>query len=118
MQSQFTNGAMVINYTDGSSDSLTLRNPETWWPIEKEYYTDGFAFSLKQPRPIRVHLKTGAIVSGEDSKQTYNGRKIAGGAAIVPDLPLNPSKMLKSLILKTIANDVVIGLMSLTLAWE
>lgn len=118
MQSQFTNGAVVVTYTDGSTDSLTLRNPETWWPIEKEYYTDGFAFSLKQPRPIRVHLKTGAIVSGEESKQKFNGRSIAGGAATVLDLPLNPSKMLKSLTLKTIANDVVIGLMSLTLARE
>ncbi|MEZ0538161.1 DUF4450 domain-containing protein [Fibrella arboris] len=118
MQSQFINGAVVVTYTDGSRDSLALRNPETWWPIEKEYYTDGFAFSLKQPRPIRIHLKTGAIVSGEESKQTYNGRAIAGGAATVLDLPLNPSKMLKSLTLKTIANDVVIGLMSLTLARE
>lgn len=116
MQSQFTNGAVVVTYTDGSRDSLTLRNPETWWPIEKEYYTDGFAFSLKQPRPIRIHLQTGTIISGEESKKTYNGREINGGAATVLDLPLNPLKTLKSLTLKTIANDVVIGLMSLTLA--
>lgn len=116
MQSQFTNGAVVVTYTDGSRDSLVLRNPETWWPIEKDYYTDGFAFSLKQPRPLRLHLKTGAIVSGEESKQKHNGREIAGGAATVLDLPLNPSKTLQSLTLKTIANDVVIGLMSLTLA--
>ncbi len=118
MQSQFANGAVVVTYTDGSNDSLTLRNPETWWPIEKDYYTDGFAFSLKQPRPIRIHLKTGAILSGEESKQTYNGREIAGGAATVLDLPLNSSKTLKHITLKTLANDVVIGLMSLTLARE
>ncbi|MDB5208694.1 MAG: glycogen debranching protein, partial [Flavisolibacter sp.] len=42
-------------------------------------------------------------------------RAIDGGAGTVLDLPLDPAKELKSLILKAIANDVVIGLMSLTL---
>lgn len=116
MQSQLDNGAVVITYTDGTTDSLALRNPETWWPIEKDYYTDGFAFALKQPRPIRIHLQTGAVVSGGESKTTHNGRGIEGGAATVLDLPLNPSKTLKNMVLKTLANDVVIGLMSVTLA--
>ncbi len=118
MQSQLTNGSVVVEYTDGTTDSLALRNPETWWPIEKDYYTDGFAFSLKQPRPIRLHLKTGAIVSGEESKARYNGREIDGGAATVLDLPLNNGKKLKQLTVKTIANDVVIGLMAVTLLRE
>ena len=40
---------------------------------------------------------------------------IDGGAATVLDMPLKASKTLKSLTLKTLANDVVIGLMSVTL---
>jgi hypothetical protein len=38
-----------------------------------------------------------------------------GGAATVLDLPLNKNKELKNLVVKTIANDVVIGLMAVTL---
>jgi len=45
----------------------------------------------------------------------YHGRDIAGGAATVLDMPLNSSKTLRSVTLKTIANDVVIGLMAITL---
>jgi hypothetical protein len=43
---------------------------------------------------------------------------IPGGAATVLDMPLNKDKILKSLELKTEANDVVIGLMSVTLVKE
>ena len=39
-----------------------------------------------------------------------------GGAATVLDLPLDPVKELKSLTVRTLANEVVIGLMSVTLA--
>ena len=117
MQSQLTNGLIQVQYTDGTMDSLLLRNPETWWPIDQDYFTDGFAFSLNRPRPIRVHLKTGEVVSGEESKARFNGKKIPGGAATVFDMPLDYSKTLRSLTLKTIANDVVIGLMSITFIW-
>lgn len=118
MQSQLDNGLIIAEYTDGTTDTLALRNPETWWPIEKDYYTDGFAFRLNKPRPTRVHLKTGAIVSGEESKAKYNGKEIEGGAATVLDLPLDASKTLKGITLKTLANDVVIGLMAVTLLRE
>jgi hypothetical protein len=94
---------------------LALRNPENWWPIDQDYYTDGFAFALQQPRPMRVHLKTGKLVSGEESKAKYNGKKIDGGAATVLDMLIDSSKTLKSITLKTIANDVVIGLMGISL---
>lgn len=115
MQSQFDNGSIIVEYTDGTTNVLTLRNPETWWPIDQDYYTDGFAFALKMPRPIRIHLQSGAIVTGQESKATYNGKEIEGGAATVLDMPLNPAKKLKSITVKTIANDVVIGLMAVTL---
>jgi hypothetical protein len=43
------------------------------------------------------------------------GKMIDGGAATVLDMPLDQNKILKEIKLQTIANDVVIGLMSLTL---
>lgn len=118
MQSRIVNGTIIIEYKDGSSDSLQLRNPENWWPIEQDYYEDGYAFTTNAPKPVRVYLK-----SGQDSKtfdkfitiRGFSNRGIDGGAATVLDMPLNPSKELKSLRLKAIANDVVIGLMSVTL---
>jgi hypothetical protein len=118
MQSQLDNGVIIAEYTNGTRDSLVLRNPETWWPVQEDYFTDGYAFALKQPRPIRIHLKTGVIVTGEESELKYNGKKINGGAATILDLPLDPSKTLKKITLKTIANDVVIGLMGMTLSRE
>ena len=117
MQSQFDNGKIVVTYTDNSTEELILRNPETWWPIEEDYYTDGFAFDLKKPRPPRIHLKTGKVDQGERKSNPLH-QTIAGGAATVADLALNPQKTLKSLQLVTLANDVVIGLMSVTLTGQ
>jgi len=114
MQSQFDNGKIIVTYTDQSTDELILRNPETWWPIQEDYYTDGFAFDLKKPRPPRLHLKSGFLDKGEHIND-QDHQMIDGGAATVLDLPLDPAKTLKSLKLVTLANDVVIGLMSVTL---
>jgi hypothetical protein len=116
MQSQFDNGKIVIRYTDGSKDSLILRNPENWWPIEQDYFNDGYAFNTKAARPVRIHLKTGKIYSVlTDPANEYNGKMIEGGAATVLDMPLNKNKILQSLTLSALANDVVIGLMGITL---
>lgn len=118
MQSRLVNGVIIVQYTDGSSSVLELKNPENWWPIEQDYFIDEYAFATGAPRPIRLALKTGEVIP---EKYKYTGIKgfanyaIDGGAATILDLPLNPQKQLKSLVLKTIANDVVIGLMSVTL---
>lgn len=45
----------------------------------------------------------------------FSSYGIEGGAATILDLPLDPSKTLKNLTLKTIANEVIVGLMSVTL---
>jgi hypothetical protein len=119
MQSQLVNGEVVVTYTDGSSDTLPLRNPENWWPIEQDYLNDGFAFQTGAPQPLRVHLKTGLITREFNQYTSIKGfstRAIDGGAATVLDLPLNPKKKLRSLTVRALANDVVIGLMSVTLA--
>ncbi len=118
MQSQFTNGEVVVAYTDNTTATLPLRNPSTWWPIEQDYVDDGFAFRLGAPKPYRVHLKTGLITKEFDQYTNIKGfstKAIDGGAATVLELPLDPAKKLKSLTVRALANDVVIGLMSVTL---
>ncbi|HSD08234.1 MAG TPA: hypothetical protein VLC96_13380, partial [Flavobacterium sp.] len=121
MQSRMTNGKIVVNYTDGSQDVLELKNPENWWPIEQDYFVDGKAFMINATKPPRVYLKSGVVSRTFNDYKTIKGfadNGIEGGAGTVLDLPLNPSKTLKSFSLQTITNDVVIGLMSATLIRE
>ena len=122
MQSRIANGLVIANYDDGTSDILTLRNPDNWCPIEQDYYVDGKAFHAA--RPLRVCLGQATadghpLVSRElgrklDIKGVY-GREIPGGAAQILSLPLQPKKRLQSLTLRTLSNDVIIGLMAVTL---
>lgn len=118
MQSRLVNGTVVVNYTDGTSSVLELKNPENWWPVEQDYLIDGFAFTAGEEKPTRISLKTGEVIP-DNYKYTgikgFSNFAIDGGAATMLDLRLNPNKQLKNLVLKTIANDVVIGLMSVTL---
>jgi len=118
MQSRFVNGVVKVYYTDGSSETLELVNPDNWCPIEQDYFVDGKAFNVSEPRPYRLHFKSG-LVSRDlgrdlDIKGVY-GRYIDGGAGVLLDIPLSREKTLKKLTLKTIANDVIIGLMGITL---
>ncbi|MBO2010099.1 DUF4450 domain-containing protein [Hymenobacter negativus] len=118
MQSQLVNGEVTITYTDNTTATLPLRNPDNWWPIEQDLLDDGFAFQTGAPKPWRVHLKTGLIAQDFNQFTSIKGfstRAIDGGAATVLELPLDPKKKLKSLTVKALANDVVIGLMSVTL---
>jgi Domain of unknown function (DUF4450) len=116
MQSQFINGVVIVTYSDGSTDSLPLENPRNWWPIERDYFIDDFAFRRTEPIPPRVDLKTGTVRLLDVNAFKGQGREISGGSATVLDLPLNPDKQLKSLTVRTLANEVVVGLMSATLA--
>ncbi len=118
MQSRMDNGLVVVCYSDGSQDTLALRNPDNWCPIEQDYYVDGKAFQAVAPRPYRVCLGNG-VVSRDLGKalgiQGVYGREIPGGAAQLLSMPLDPRKKLQSLTLRTLSNDVVIGLMAVTL---
>ena len=116
MQSRFDNGEVIVTYTDGSTARLALRNPETWWPIDQDYFIDDFAFRWSGPLPPRVDLKTGRVRVLELATFKGRGGTIPGGAATVLDLPLDATKELKSLTVRALANEVVIGLMSVTLA--
>jgi hypothetical protein len=116
MQSQLDNGEVIVTYTDGSTERLALRNPTTWWPIEQDYYIDDFAFRRPEAIPPRVNLKTGLVREPDLADFKGHTDKVSGGAATVLDLPLDPQKTLQSLTVRALANDVVIGLMSATLA--
>jgi hypothetical protein len=115
MQSRFDNGEVVATYTDGTTVRLALNNPTNWWPIDQDYLIDDFAFRRPEPLPIRIDLETGKVRILDMSSFKGQGGKIRGGAATVLTMPLDSSKALKSLTVKALANDVVIGLMSLTL---
>ena len=120
MQYGVTNGTVTVYYTDDSNSELVLRNPETWCAIEQDYYVDGLQFKLNTPRPYRVAFKTG-IVSRDmerDMKiiptEVY-GREIEGGAGIILGIILDKNKELKSIKWKSIANEVIVGMMAVTL---
>lgn len=109
MQSRIDNGEVVVRYADGSAARLALHNPVNWWPIEQDYFIDDYQFSRPQPVPPRVDLKTGAV------RLHSSGGVVPGGAATALAISLDPRKRLRSLTLRTLSNDSVIGLMSVTL---
>jgi len=119
MQIHMVNGTVEVKYKDGTTDILSLKSPENWWPIEQDYYEDGYAFTVNAPRPPRLYLKT-----GEWHLNSYNALaknktiKIEGGAASMLDLLLDKNKELETLKLSTNTNDIVIGLMAATLKRE
>ncbi len=118
MQCHIANGIIRIHYADGTSQATELTNPDNWCPIEQDFYVDGKAFQATAPRPYRLHLKSGKV--SRDLGKELNitgvyGREIEGGAGILLDIPLDHSKELKGLTLETLSNDVVIGIMGITL---
>lgn len=116
MQSRFDNGEIVITYSDGQTTRLPLNNPVNWWPIDQDYFIDDFAFRRPEPIPPRVDLKTGEVRILAMTQIRGRGGTIPGGAATVLDLPLDQSRALRSLTLRTLSNEVVMGLMAVTLA--
>ena len=116
MQSRLDNGEVIVTYADGSTSRLTLRNPETWWPIEQDYLVDDYQFRINRPLPTRVDLQTGAVRVLDAATFQGQGRAVPGGAATVLELALDPTRELRSLTVRALANEVVIGLMAATLA--
>lgn len=115
MQSRKDNGEVIVTYTDGTTTRLGLENPTTWWPVDEDFFIDDMAFKRPGPLPVRIDLKTGNIRVLEENAFKGRGRVVPGGAGTVLDLSLDPSKELKSLTVRAIVNEVIIGLMSATL---
>lgn len=128
MQSRIDNGVITVRYTDGSSEVLPLHNPHNWCPIEQDYYEDGLAFTAASPRPYRVDFANGKVSrelmgmgkhygnpKSESGAGSHDDRTFEKGAGIILDMPLDYTKELESLTVTTLSNDVVIGLMGVTL---
>ncbi len=118
MQANFVNGTVVIHCKDGSTESLALILPDSWITLERDIYTDGFAFKRRTPVPWRVHLPTGKetwLPAADFGKTKPDPFTVDGGAAIVLDIALDPTKEMSSISVTTKANEVVIGLISATL---
>lgn len=125
MQCRIENGIVRVRYTDGSSaEPLAIVNPDTWAPVEQITYHDGHAFRAPFDRqhaeflPLeRLHLGSGTMSRYLDRRFGIEGvgaRYIEGGAAVVLQMPVDPAKELAELELETLSNDVVIGLMAVT----
>lgn len=126
MQSRIDNGLVMAHYTDGTTDTLRLRNPDNWCPIEQDYYVDGLAFDAPSPRPYRVHLGSGLVSRDiyadlmhwgivKNVERTAEQNTIPDGAAQILVVKLNPNKKLKDFTLKVLSNEVVMGVMAITL---
>ena len=118
MQSRIANAVVTVEYADGTTTTMDLVNPDNWCPIEQDYFIDNKAFYTTSPRPYRVSLGTGKV--SRDLGAALNiggvyGRPIPGGAAQMLKMPLNADKKLRSIKLRTLSNDVVVGLMAVTL---
>ncbi|MBC8876271.1 MAG: DUF4450 domain-containing protein [Planctomycetes bacterium] len=95
MHSQFDNGEIIVAYDDGGTQRLPLHNPTTWWPIERDYQLEIDGFCVPGPHPPRIDL--------------------GAGRATLLDLPLDVDRPMKSLTIRCLANEVVVGLMSVTI---
>jgi hypothetical protein len=120
MQFDIDNALLTAHYTDGTSDTLALRPPYNYCPIEQDYYVDGKAFRGTPCTPLRVSLSTGqssrqlGTLMGIPSTEVY-GRELKGGAAQLLTMPLNPKKKVRNLTLRCLSNDIVVGIMAVTI---
>ena len=120
MQWGLPNGVIRVRYKDGSKVEFPLENPISWAPIEQDFYTDEYAFAQPDgaPLPLRFSLEDGTQSRHIGDLKGITGaepRRIPGGAGVLLDLPVDSSKTLESMTVETLSNDVVIGLMSVTL---
>lgn len=118
MQCRIANGVIRVCYKDGTSEVVELINPNNWCPIEQDFFIDGLAFNSPSARPYRLCFRSGLVSNNLERDLGITGvygRSIAGGAGVLLDIPLDASKELSRLTLETLSNDVVIGLMGITL---
>ena len=115
MQSHIANGILRVHYTDGTSSSLELINPDNWASIEQVGVNDGYSY--RAPALWRLSLQNGIFSRTLDQEMGIEGinRIIPGGAATLVEMEIEPKKELRSLTLETLSNDVVIGVMGITI---
>ena len=116
MQSRMDNGEVVVRYTDGSTARLALRNPETWWPIEQDYFIDDYQFPLEgrsaAARRSEDRARFGCSILRRSRARARDSRAARLRCCIWRSIRQSSCR---ALTVRTFANDVVIGLMSVTL---
>lgn len=129
MQFAIENAVVRVEYTDGTTDELMLVPPVNWCPIEQDFVENAVAFAMPAVRPYRIGLNTGIVsrhlfrdshyqetaTAGDLPDMKLAMCALPGGAATMLDMPLNAKKKLRSLTLRALSNEVVIGLMGVTL---
>ncbi len=127
MQSRIDNGLVIAKYEGQTTDTLHLENPINWCPIEQDYILDDGAFWAAGKKPYRFRLDNGYVSRNINEGQSLGlsttilpsgacaDRAIDKGAGVILKMPLNKRKRIQSLRLETWSNDVVIGLMAITL---
>jgi hypothetical protein len=113
--SRMEHGRISVAYTDGAKAQLSLRNPETWWPVEQDYLLDDYLFRDEAPLPPRVDLRTGGTRLLDPASFRGNGRAVPGGAATNLFLPLDLRKNLASLKVEASLYGIVVALLAATL---
>ena len=132
MQSRIDNALIMAEYEDGSIDTLHLENPINWPTINEEYVFDDYAFWSAPVMPLRFRLDNGAVSrhinskelltiappKADDKEKKIGEEKryaIEKGAGVILKMPLNPKRKLKAIRIKTLSNDIVVGMMAITL---
>ncbi len=117
MQCRIPNAVVRVHYKDGTTQSLPLVNPVNWSPIEQAFFEDGLAFDRGAPPMRRLALKTGRASDSLAQELGVSGAAcpVDGGAAVLLRMPLDPGKRLSSMVVETLANEVVVGIMGVTL---
>ena len=129
MQYAIENAVVRVEYADGTRDELMLVPPVNWCPIEQDFLENATAFPQPELRPYRIGLASGKVsrhlfrdlhLEANRNMADVPGFKkavaeIDGGAAILLDMPLDGKKKLRRLTLRTLSNEVVVGLMGITL---
>ncbi|MDP4273134.1 MAG: DUF4450 domain-containing protein [Bacteroidota bacterium] len=110
MQCQITNAVIRLNYADGKTDSLELVPPVNYWSLStiyshpqspgsslrNYYFAEKDKFCLPKKLPETVEL-------GQNCR------------AMVLNLKLRPGVELESVTLETLSQEVVVGLMGVTI---
>lgn len=120
MQWGMENGIITLRYADGSETKTSLMPAENWAPIEQDYFIDDYAFAQPDGMelPYRFLLSDGRVarqVSDILPIKGVDGRRIDCGAGVLLDILADSKHELESISIETISNDVIIGLMGLTI---
>ncbi len=129
MQYAIENAVVRVEYADGTRDELMLTPPVNWCPIEQDFLENATAFPQPELRPYRIGLASGKVsrhlfrdlhLEVNRNMADVPGFKkavaeVEGGAAILLDMPLDAKKKLKRFTLRALSNEVVVGLMGITL---